>query len=708
MNDESFRKLERKYKKKLEKSLNFSDMGENNELSSSDFLEFKKQSFPKRLTLYEKMCNLFDSIIKIEPGKENKRDYEEAIEQTHLQITPSGAISFAVLFPIIICSLIIAGAFGISIVMDTSLDLFLVLSVLVMGIAMIMVFMQLPLNIANKKRTRASNQMILGVFYTVSYMRHTSNLELAVEFAANHLPAPLSLDFRKVLWDLETGKFSNIKDSLAAYLETWRRTNLEFIQAFNLIQGSLMESNEERRVMMLDRAVSVLMDETYDKMLHYAHSLKSPITTLHMFGIIMPLLGLVILPLVVGFIEEVRWYHISILYNIVLPVSLYYMAKKILSVRPAGSSEVDVSFIQADSRRGLVLLISIVCIIIAIIGILPPVLYMSIGEEGAIALDQRLGVLKLFDYRTNDLGETIGPFGTLSVLISILTPLGIAFLIGFKDYFRTKKLVQVRGDIIKLEQEFSSALFQLGNRLDDGIPVEMALENVAGIMKETNAGKFFGAIAMNIRRLGLGVYNAIFDQKVGAIRLFPSSIIESSMKVLIQTIKKGPKTAAVAIMNVSKYIQEMHRINERLKDMLSEVSSSISSQVRFIAPIIAGIVVGLTSMITLIMGKIRERVMDLGMQGAETGGVDYAGNIMSMFSSNITPFHFQLIVGIYIVQVTIIMSQLYNAIQNGEDKIYEKFCISDNLIKGVLLYAIIAFFITLIFGIVGATIAVGF
>ena len=708
MNDESFRKLERKYKNKLQRSLNLTEAGEADELSSSHFLEFKKQSLPKRLTWYENMCNFFGNLIKIEPGKESKRDYEEAIEQTHLNITPAGALSFAVLFPILICSMIIGAAFVISILVDKPLDLFLVMSILIMGIAMIMYLMQLPLNVANKKRTKASNQMILGVFYTVSYMRHTSNLELAIEFAANHLPNPLSMDFRKVIWDLETGKYYNIKDSLASYLETWRRTNLEFIQAFNLIQGSLMESSDDRRLTMLDRAVSVLLDETYDKMLHYAHELKSPITTLHMFGIIMPLLGLVILPLVVGFIEEIRWYHIAILYNVVLPMALIYMSKKILSVRPAGSSEVEVDFIKVDKKKNLVLLISIACIIIAIIGILPPVMYYFIGEESALLIDQQLAPLKLFEYRVNDQGQVIGPFGTLAVLISILTPLGIALFIGFQDYFRTKRLVQVRDEIIKLEQEFSSALFQLGNRLDDGIPVEMALENVATIMKETNAGRFFGTIAMNIRRLGLGVYNAIFDEKVGAIRMFPSSIIESSMKVLIQTIKKGPKTAAVALMNVSKYIQEMHRINERLKDILAEVSSSIASQVKFIAPIIAGVVVGLTSMITLIMGKIRERVLDLGVDAGEAGGVDYAGNILGMFSSNISPFFFQLIIGFYIVEVTIIMSQLYNSIQNGEDKIYEKFCIGDNLIKGVLLYSIIAFFITLIFGIIGATVAVGF
>ena len=49
-----------------------------------------------------------------------------------------------------------------------------------------------------------------------------------------------------------------------------------------------------------------MLEETYEKMLHYAQNLKSPITMLHMLGIILPILGLVILPLVVSFMEAVK------------------------------------------------------------------------------------------------------------------------------------------------------------------------------------------------------------------------------------------------------------------------------------------------------------------------------------------------------------------------------------------------------------------
>ena len=72
---------------------------------------------------------------------------------------------------------------------------------------------------------------------------------------------------------------------------------MEFIESMHLIEASLYEASEGRRLDSLDKSLSVILEETYEKMLHYAHNLKGPLTALHMLGIILPILGLVILPL---------------------------------------------------------------------------------------------------------------------------------------------------------------------------------------------------------------------------------------------------------------------------------------------------------------------------------------------------------------------------------------------------------------------------
>ena len=61
--------------------------------------------------------------------------------------------------------------------------------------------------------TKASDQLLIAVLYIVIYMKRDSNLERAILFVANQIPAPLSIDFIKILWDVETGKYQTVEDS---------------------------------------------------------------------------------------------------------------------------------------------------------------------------------------------------------------------------------------------------------------------------------------------------------------------------------------------------------------------------------------------------------------------------------------------------------------------------------------------------------------
>ena len=254
--------------------------------------------------------------------------------------------------------------------------------------------------------------------------------------------------------------------------------------------------------------------------------------------------------------------------------------------------------------------------------------------------------------------------------------------------------MQIRDNTKALEKEFASALFQLGNRLGDGLPPEIAFEKVAGVLRGTVSGNFFELVATNIRKLGSSVKAAIFDPQVGAIKYFPSNLIESSMKVLIQSAKKGPKVAAQALVNISVYVKEIHRVNERLKDMLADIISSMTSQIKFLTPAISGIVVGITSMVTTILIKLGTQ---MNQMTADSEGAGSIGGIASMFGDGIPTYYFQIIVGIYVVQIIFILTVFANGIENGADKLNERYQLGRNMIASTVLYAIISLVIMLIF-----------
>jgi hypothetical protein len=698
------------YRKSIEKELGV--RVDQTKTTSREYQEFKKEAMPRHLTIYEKLCNISEKILKIKAGKKNTQTIIENVNIAHLKVTPSGVVSFSILAPILVI------LFGLLFHFLIFQSTFLLVFFIIMGLSSIIPLGKMPEYIANSWRLKASNQMVLCIFYVATYMRHTSNLENAIEFAADHLAPPLSIDLKKILWDVETEKYESVKESLDIYLQTWRKWNLEFIESFHLIEGSLYEGSEERRLNSLDRALDVILSETYEKMLHYAHNLQSPITMLHMLGIILPILGLVILPLIINFMEGVKWYYIAVLYNLALPISVYYLGKSVLSKRPTGYGQTDISeenpelkkyknviikFGKSEIQINPIFFSIVIGVLLLILGLSPLILYslnfsdIGFGGEDFSSVCGR--TFCLLEYRESTItGEPIGPYGLGAAILSLSVVLAFGLSLGIFYKLRSKNVIKIRQRAKKLELEFASALFQLGNRLGDGLPAEIAFGKVADIMQGTVSGSFFKLANRNIRKLGMSVKKAIFDPVHGALISFPSNLIESSMKVLVQSIKKGPTIAAQALMNISRYIKEIHSVNERLRDLMADIISDMNSQIKFLAPAISGIVIGITSMVTGILGKLGEQLKNI-----TTGASEQAG-FASIFGDGIPTYYFQIIVGIYIVQITYILTIMVNGIENGSDKLNERYELGNNLINSTLLYCFISLAVMLIFNIIASQI----
>ncbi len=680
--------------------------------TSREYQEFRRQFLPRHLTIYEKLCNFSEKILKIE-NKSGEKDLLDNLSIAHLKVTPAGATSFAILFPI---SIMLLGGL-ISILLFSSM--FFVMFFLIMGASLMAILINLPEYIANGWRLKASNQMVLCIFYVVTYMRHTSNLENAIEFAADHLAPPLSIDLKKILWDLETEKYESVKESLDIYLDTWKKWNFEFIEAFHLIEGSLYEGSEERRLNSLDKSLDVILSETYEKMLHYSHNLQSPITMLHMLGIILPILGLVILPMVVSFLEEVKWYQIAVIYNIILPITVFYLGKSILSKRPTGYGQTDISEDNPELKKYKNIIWTMgereiqvnpiylsvgIGVILLLIGLIPVMMHaFNLPDIGFGSVDPSSMCGKkhcLMGYRQSaTTGETIGPFGLGAAILSLGFTLALGLGVGIFYSLRSKNVIKIRRRATQLELEFASGLFQLGNRLGDGLPAEIAFGKVAGVMEGTISGSFFELVSNNITRLGMSVKQAIFDPAHGALIRFPSSLIESSMKVLVESVKKGPKIGAQALINVSRYIKEIHSVNERLKDLMGDIVSDMNSQIKFLTPAIAGIIVGITSMVSGILGKLGAQLQEITSQGPAS-----QAGLIGLFGDGIPTYYFQVIIGVYVIQITYILTTLVNGIENGSDNLNENYMLGTNLIRTSLMYCVIAGIVMIMFNVIASNI----
>lgn len=678
LTDERRKELFLKYREKIEQEVGQpSSIKEGPDVSYSEaYRIFRREQISLGHSLFERLCNKSANILKLKIKQSDIERMQSSLEMAHIFTTPEAVYSFAILTTII--AVIVSFVLGLLIS-----NVWLIIIGSLAGVSTFFLIPAIPKRIFMTWRARASDQIVLAVLYMIIYMEHTPNLELATWFAAKHLPPPLSLDFIKVLWDVETKKYSSLTSALEDYIESWRGWDDAFIDAIHVMQTALVTDEKSERLKILEKSEEIILDGTFDKMLTFAHNLQGPVETLHMMGTVLPVMGLVMLPMVSAFMgASIKWWHIAVLYNILLPLSVYAITRSILSVRPAGANPTDI-YVQLAEKYAK-----------------PPVSPLFVGG-GIFTIFAIPGIV----YFLSRLPTGTAAYGIAPLIFSVFFTAALGAGIGAYYFYKVSYVLKIKQKIQKIETQFAAAIFQLGNRIGEGIPVEAALSAVIEAMPNAEVTDFFRIIDSNIREKGMNLRDAIFNEKEGALAYYPSAIIKSVMHTLVEASKKSPQIAASSLMTISRYLTNAHQINERLKDLLADTISSMSSQMKIFAPAISGIVVGLSSLTTLILSSLGDK---LALFETGTGTPGFGAGLLQVFQiENMLPsWQFQLIVGIYLVTLTVIMSMLLNGVVNGPDKIEEQNEIAKNLLYSTTFYAVLSiatavFFAGLVSGIVG-------
>ncbi len=710
---ESTAEILEKYERKLESQLSVDDGMENR--FSAEYEKFRQEMIPE-LTRYERWAKSLGNVIGIKVAEKDRIKIQKHLDVAHLDVTASQALTLSLMSMLgiffltilsVVAYFLIAFPGGFDSLNSGELSN-LVLFVFLGIIASMFVFYYtytMPRRLANSWRLQASAQMVPAILYIVVYMKHTSNLERAIAFAAQHLEGPLALDFKKVFYDVEIGKFSTVKLAVDNYLSEWKDYAPEFIESFHLVESSLFEPSEERRVEILEKALQVILDGVYEKTLKFSREIRSPLTNLYMLGIILPTLGLALLPLASTLLGGlITWPHVFVLFNVIIPFFVFYLVNEVLLKRPGGYGETSVLEMSPDyesfkSKKPWALAF-FAALPFFVLGVLPFIFQFGFVSEtfglnndysfASLGIDALQNV-KFFDFKEID-GEIVGPFGPIAILLSLFIPLSFMIFFSVAYSGKTKKLIQSRTDTRALESEFSNSLFQLGNRLGDGTPAEIAFGKIAATTEGQKSSDFFSLVSSNVQQGGMSLERAIFDSRRGAIIYYPSALIATSMKILVESVKKGLKIAARSLMAISEYAKNIEKINQRLRDLLSEIVSDMKSNMVFLAPLLAGIVVGLSAMITFILNRLQEFQLEAGgAVGLE--GLGALGNLSSIFdvTQMIPPYFLQISVGIYILEIIFILTGALVTVDAGKDVLREKYELSRNLRRGILLYLTTAF-----------------
>jgi hypothetical protein len=651
-------------------------------ITSREFRLFKKKE-EARLAWFERLARIAGKILSVKPPDEGTRkELESAIAFVGMRITSKDVMALVFL------TVIAFAAASVFLVAAGIIPLMGILFMSMAGVGLGYYFLKYPINQLKAYRIEASSQVVLAILYMVVSMRVTPNLEQALRFSAANVSGPLAWDMRKLLWDIEMGGYHSASQAITDYIAKWKSENEEFSEALRLIRDSRTHTPEKAEI-ILDEALDVILNGTKTRMKHYAQELTLPVSVIHMMGIVLPILGSIMAPMAAVFLADIaRPEYFFIGYDVILPIFIIWFINSILKKRPTTFSQVDTSahpelpppgsFMMKFGNKKVSLPAMPFSLIIAVAFILPALVFFSANP----------GLLL----------SAKGQHDIFSMTMSMMIIMGIAF--GISSYFILSNFqrIRIQDDVLKTESEFELALFQLGNRISGGTPAELALEKSIEDVKDLSIAGLFSITLRNIRNLGMTFREALLNEKWGAIRFYPSNLIRNIMYMVVDIAKKGVKYAAEGMLTVSKYLRNIRETQEYIRELLQESVSSMKFQAYMLTPMITGLIVSMAQVIIKVLSILGERLNSLSV--GSNLPMNISGGILtgSGTTETVSPEMFQIIIGIYLIEIIIILAIFMTKISQGENKVYQWYSAGKMLLVAVTMYFLIALGASTMFG----------
>ncbi len=573
-------------------------------------------------------------------------------------------------------------------------------------IAFSFLYLTFPASEVEREKMRSLAYIPEIVNYIVMSMRLSPNLEKAVEFAASHGRGKIAEDMKRIVWEVQLGNYTSVEEGLDDLAYRWGDKSDDFKHALMLIRTSLIETDAGKRSDLLEKAGADVLEGSKEKMDLYARQLHQPTVYLYYFGILLPLMLAIILPIGSSFTGQqiAKPEYLFLLYNIFIPIGIYLFGGSILGNRPPTYVPPDIpddfpGLPPKGKMRIAGALVSYTALALAAFAVTMLVGFFldqqTISAIPSYALKDQLPSLPHVEWLYAQNNLFVSYFSLFGLLFG--TSLAISFYLLGK--YGARKAVQ--DEVRSMEIEFKDALYVLASRLGENRPMEDALRHATEFLPKSKiANQVFRRILDNVSSLGMTLDAAIFDPTFGAVKNYPSQVIRGGMRIMVDAVDLGVNVAAKSLVSLSMQIRNAQKIDEMLRKLLEDVTMMLSTMSTFIAPVVLAVVAALQRMIINSLSGTCAQQTDVPAQGLQGSQFSGMGNILckggaDAAKANADPLTFTLIMGIYVLEVVVLLTYFNSQIEDTNNDLHTKMSIATSLPVAAFIFSATAYAVSI-------------
>ena len=510
-------------------------------------------------------------------------------------------------------------------------------------------------------------EMLQALLEISNYISLNTSMEAAISFSSQNVSGTLGKQLRDIVEKIASKEYMTLGEAFGHYIPIWLRINPEFVKGLTLLQTAI-ETQASERAAIIDEVIETVILSYYDSGKRATENLSNQTKTLISVGVLVPMMSLILLPLITIFLPQLTNVPLLIfIYVVFFPSMLLFMSMNFATNR------IQVSTIEVSTSPRFseipALWYELAFGLAVIFFIFPGMHILSINMETPAGVAREYSLESVFVV-------WLGLFG-IFLAIELL-----AFLYAKRNEQVWLEMDETERDIPHLLQIFASYL-----------SLTRSMESILGdVVNDYERHGFGGHATVKIIR----ALKEKLDNTKASIRttmektlpqLAPSRRMVQILRRIAGFTEIDQKSAAKSAKMIRSQTLSIYKLDDYIQTLLAETISIVSISVTVLAPLLATTATVMAAAIVMSLEFIQQKINTVLLAvGSETIDLELA-----KVSSIIPPTVLELIVGLYFLETTIILSVFLANIQSGTDRYRIAKVIFSNTLLAFMIYTFMLF-----------------
>ncbi|MFH7903310.1 MAG: hypothetical protein QXQ19_02490 [Candidatus Aenigmatarchaeota archaeon] len=645
-------------------------------------LREKKQ----HMSFYEKIIIFLSKFFIYKVPKYLEKKYNYLIFHNKYKITPNQIFSASINIFLIFFLLSIL-IYHVFLPASVSIAFELFLSIILTGITLSVYLLIFPFLHKKIIKMIVISESIWVLSYIIINLRNNPNLENAILFVATNLNGYLPSEFFELIYDLETKRFSSLDEAISFYSKRWKEWFPDFAYLMSVILNIKRMSNPVKIHELLDKIQDWYFKIANIRIKSYSSYLKGKVVLISMFLILLPLIGLILIPIIAVFIpESLKFVILFYLYDVLLPIISLLIVSQIISEMPYSISVFYKEEIekQKSNFNFLNKLQNLFIIFLAIFFSVPSIIHF-------LELIYNIYVYHRYPDAMYILVKQETSIQRMINIYSIVFGLGIS--LGLYFYLKSYKKVNIIKKLERIESELPMLVNMIENSTYSGLTFEKSLLSIAENYRIVNPSgylsEFIEKILNNIYRLRVNIRDAVFNPNYGAIKYFPSILLREVFNLIISASEKSLSALELVSRKVYKYLTEIVSLKEELNLSLTDPIMTLKMVCYVLVPIFGGLIISSHKLFINVIIFVGQVIKELTPVSGMYNFWDLYLQELFRINNLLPPTVFVIPIGIFLIEILFISAYFISGLTFGFNKIVRDYEIGKLLILGTIMMSLI-------------------